>query len=63
MFMPKVAMLMALSNADRCSDLAALNLNFRLYWTDGVLSTIPGLNKARWSGPLLQSFHPSFSDY
>jgi len=58
----KVAMLMALSNADRCSDLAALDLNFRSYRTDGVLFTIPGLTKTRRSGPPLQAFYPSFSD-
>ena len=56
----KVAMLMALSNADRCSDLAAVDLNFRSYRGEGVVFTIPGLTKSRRSGPSLQAFYPSF---
>ena len=43
----KVAMLMALSNAYRCSDLAALDLKHRSYLTNGVRFIIPDLTKAR----------------
>lgn len=56
----KVAMLMALSNADRCSDLAALDLNHRTYQTNGVKFTIPGLTKSRRNGPPIEAFYPSF---
>jgi len=56
----KVAMLMALSNADRCSDPAVLDLNFESYRGEGVVFAIPGLTKSRRSGPSLQAFYPSF---
>lgn len=56
----KVAMLMALSNADRCSDLAALDLNHRTYQTNGVKFTIPGLTKSRRNGPPIEAFYPFF---
>ena len=58
----KLAMLMALANADRCSDLAALDLNLRSFQTEGVLFIIPGLTKTRRTGPPIQAFYPSFSD-
>ena len=58
----KVAMLMALSNADRCSDLVALDLNFRSFQPDGVLFIIPGLTKSRRSGPPIKAFYPSFTE-
>jgi len=54
----KLAMLLALSNADRCSDLAALNLNFRHFQNNGVLFVIPQLTKSRRSGP---PFYPEFT--
>ena len=38
----KVAMLFALANADRCSDLGALDLNHRTYQGNGVKFIIPG---------------------
>ena len=56
----KVAMLMALSNADRCSDLAALDLNFRSFLPDGVQFIIPGLTKSRRGGPPIKAFYPTF---
>ena len=56
----KLAMLMALANADRCSDLAALDLNHRTFQVDGVKFILPGLTKTRRSGPPIVSFYPSF---
>ena len=38
-------MLMALTNADRCSDLAALDLVYCTYQENGVKFIIPGLTK------------------
>ena len=58
----KLAMLLALANADRCSDLAALDLNFRTYQTNGVRFVIPGLTKSRRSGPPIEAFYPMFMD-
>ena len=58
----KLAMLMALSNADRCLDLVALDLNFRAYVGNGVRFVIPGLTKTRRSGPPLEAFYPSFPE-
>jgi len=58
----KIAMLMALSNADRSSDLAALDLNHRTYQTDGVKFIIPGLIKSRRNGPPIEAFYPSFRE-
>ena len=55
-------MLMALSNADGCSDLAALDLNHRTYQTNGVRFITPGLTKSRKNGPLIEAFYtPIFS--
>lgn len=56
----KLAMLMALSNADRCSDLAALVLNFQTYQAEWVRFIIPGLTKIRRTGTPIQAFYPSF---
>jgi hypothetical protein len=52
----KLAMLMALANVDRCSDLAALDLNLRSFQTEGVLFIIPGLTKTRRTGLPIQAF-------
>ena len=52
----KLAMLLALSNADRCSELASLDLHFRSYLREGV---IPGLTKTRRSGPPKEVLYPS----
>ena len=56
----KLAMLMALTNADRCSDLAALDLSFRAFREGGVVFSIPGLTKTRRQGPPIQAFYPEF---
>ena len=58
----KLTMLLALTNADRCSDLAALDLSFHTYSGGGVRFIIPGLTKTRSSGPPLESFYPEFPD-
>ena len=55
-------MLMVLSNADRCSDLVVLDLNFRDFVGNGVRFVIPGLTKTRISGPPLEAFYPSFPE-
>ena len=58
----KLAMLLfPLSNADRFSDLAALNSNFRHYQSNGVLFVIPQLTKSRKNNPPLQAFYPEFT--
>ena len=43
----KAVMLLALTNADRCSDLSALDLNYRTYHSNGVCFAIPGMTKSR----------------
>ena len=43
----KLSMLLALTNADRCSDLAALDLTYRSFQGNGVKFIIPGLTKTR----------------
>ena len=58
----KLATLMALANADRCSDLAALDLSYHSAQGNGVLFTIPGLTKSRRKGPPLQAFYTSFPE-
>ena len=55
----KLAMLMELSNADRCSELASLNLRFRSYLREGGKFVIPGLTKTRRSGPPKEVLYPS----
>ena len=55
-------MLMALANADRCSDLAALDLNHRTFQGGGVRFIIPGLTKTRKSGPPVEAFYPTFPE-
>ena len=52
---------MALANADRCSDLAALEVN-RLYRQgNGIRFIVTALTKTRQSGPPREAFYPSFS--
>lgn len=58
----KLAMLMALANADRCSDLVALDLNYHTFQGTGVRFIIPGLTKTRRSGPPIEAFYASFSE-
>ena len=55
----KVAMLMALSNADRCFDLAAMDLTSH---SNGVKFVIPDLTKIKQSGPPLEAFYPSLPE-
>ena len=55
-------MLMALANADRCSDLAALDLSFRSFQDEGVKFVIPGLTKTRRNGPPIEAFYPEFPE-
>ena len=47
----KLAMLLALSNASRSSDLHALDLRYRVFCEGGVTFKIPTLTKTRRSGP------------
>lgn len=58
----KLAMLKALSNADRCSDLAALDLGFRSFQANGVKFIIPGLTKTRKTGPPKEAFYASLPE-
>ena len=58
----KLAMLMALSNADRCSELASLDLRFRAYLREGVKFVIPGLTKTRRSGSPKEVLYPSYPE-
>ena len=58
----KLVMLMALCNADRSSDLIAVDLNFRQYTSAGVSFTIPGLTKTRRAVQPIQSTYPSFPE-
>jgi hypothetical protein len=58
----KLTMLLALTNADRCSDLAALDLSYRTYLGNGVRFIIPGLTKTRVSGPPLEALYPAFPE-
>ena len=58
----KLAMLMALSNADRCSDLTALDLRFRSFTDQGVKFVIPGLTKTRRRRPPVEACYPKFME-
>ena len=58
----KLVMLMALANADRCSDLAALDLRYRCAQGNGEKFIIPGLTKSRHSGPPIEAFYPAFPE-
>ena len=58
----KLAMLMALTNADRCSDLVALDLNFLSYQAGGAKFIIPGLTKSRRAGPPIEAFYTEFPE-
>ena len=58
----KLAMLMALANTDRCSDLAALDLSFRSFQHGGVKFAIPGLTKTRKDGPPIEAFYSEFPE-
>ena len=58
----ELAMLIALSNADRCSELASPDLCFRSYWRVGAKFVIPGLTKTRRSGPPKKVLYPSYPE-
>ena len=58
----KLVTLMALTNADRASDLHALDLKYRRYSAEGVTFEIPGLTKTRRSEPPRQAFYSSFAE-
>ena len=58
----KLAMLMALANADRCSDLAALDIRYHSAQGNGEKFVIPGLTKSRRKGPPLESFYVSYPE-
>ena len=57
----KLTMLLALTNADRCLDLASLDRSHRTFLRDCVRFIIPCLTKTRKSGPPHGSYLPSFS--
>ena len=58
----KLAMLFALCSANRCSELAALDLNFCSVLADGIKFVIPGLTKTRRKGPPKEVIFSSFSE-
>ena len=53
---------MALANADRCSDLAALDVDYCTFQGNGVRFIIPSLTKTRKSGPPVKAFYSAFPD-
>lgn len=58
----KLAVLMALTSANRSSDLHALDLKFRRYTPEGVIFILPTLTKTRRSGPPKESFYCRFKE-
>ena len=59
----KLAMLLALTSAERSSELAAHDLRFRSFYPEGVVFNLPCLTKSFRSGKnLKQSFHASFPE-
>lgn len=62
LFSHKVALLMALANADKCSDLAALELGYRSFQENGVRFIIPRLTKTRRMGPPIEAFYVAFPE-
>lgn len=58
----KLAMLMALTNADRASDLHLLDLNLKQVFSHGVRFQIAGLSKTRRSGPPREVTYFSFKE-
>jgi len=58
----KAATLLALVNADRCSDLAALDRDHVKWSASGVEFTVVQLTKTRKSGALRKVFYPMFND-
>ena len=58
----KLAMLLALTNADRVSDLHLLDLNFKQVTSHGVRFQIAGLSKTRRSGPPREVMYVAFKE-
>ena len=58
----KTVTLMALVNADRCSDLAALDRDLIQWTASGVKFTVVWLTKTRRSGAPREIFYPMFRD-
>ena len=58
----RTAMLLALANADRVSDLHSLDLKFRSYRYGGVSFIIPVLTKTRRSGPPREVFYAQLEE-
>ena len=58
----KLAMLLALTNADRASDLHLLDLNFEQVLSHGVRFQIAGLSKICRSGPPLKVAYIAFKE-
>ena len=58
----RTAMLLALANADRVSDLHSLDLKFRSYRYGGVSFIIPGLTKTRRSGSPREVFYAQLEE-
>ena len=58
----KLAMLLALTNADRASDLHLLDLNFKQVLSHGVRFQIAGLSKTRRSGPPREVTYIAFKE-
>ena len=56
-----VVVLMALSNADRASDLHSQDLRFVRFSPEGAKFGIPALNKTR-CGPPREAFYPVFRE-
>ena len=57
----KLAMLLALTNANRSSELAALDLQYCSMQAEGVRFVIPGLTKTRRTGPPKEVFFTGFT--
>ena len=57
----KLLLLMALTIANRCSDLTALDLSFRAFQEGGVVFSIPGLTRLGEMGHLHKNSTQSFA--
>ena len=59
----KLATIMTITNADRASDLHALDRRFLQETPEGMLFRVLGLIKTRRSGGPKEVLHPKFSEY
>ena len=59
----KLATIMTITNADRASDLHALDRRFLQETPEGMLFRVLGLTKTRRSGGPKEVLHPKFSEY